>query len=198
MFSVTSAIEGLHKELKQLDASLTVSFSNLKNDISKQASMLKQIKSRIGKHEELIQQLRKDIEVLHGQQKTQQIKHISDKSAFGNRSEKSTERSVSVRRTPNAGLTPLHLELLKRILLLQMENGKRAVSMRELAAEVYPTKEYARIKSTLSEYVGKLHNAGLVEKMQKGRLYLSYTEKALQYADEQRINRMKELISKPR
>jgi hypothetical protein len=69
--------------------------------------------------------------------------------------------------------------------------------MKELAAEVYPAKEYGKIKSTLSEYIKVLHQSGLVEKVQKEKLYLSYTEKALQYADEQRIIRMREIISTP-
>jgi len=67
------------------------------------------------------------------------------------------------------------MELLKRLMLIQMENQQRIVSMRELAAEVYPTKEYAKIKSTLSEYIKRLNQAGLVEKMLKDRLYIRHS-----------------------
>ena len=69
--------------------------------------------------------------------------------------------------------------------------------MRDLATELYPHKAYGIIKATLSEYIKRLHQEGYVEKMLSGRLYLSYTEKALQFADDQRLNRMKELISMP-
>ena len=188
LFSIFQTMRNLQKQLKQMDSALSISFSRLKSDLSNQEKKLEDLKSRFTEQERINNQLKEEI---------LKLKQSREPKVLGERPVKSTERSVSVRRTPNAGLTPLHLELLKRLMLLQMENGRRAVSMRELAAEVYPTKEYARIKSTVSEYVGKLHNAGLVEKMQKGRLYLSYTEKALQYADEQRLNRMKELISKP-
>ena len=188
LFSIFQTMRNLQKQLKELDSALSISFSRLKSDLSNQEKKLEDLKSRFTEQERINNQLKEEI---------LKLKQSREPKVLGERPVKSTERSVSVRRTPNAGLTPLHLELLKRLMLLQMENGRRAVSMRELAAEVYPTKEYARIKSTVSEYVGKLHNAGLVEKMQKGRLYLSYTEKALQYADEQRLNRMKELISKP-
>ena len=99
-------------------------------------------------------------------------------------------------RTPNS-LTSLHLELLRKLMLLQVETGSRGITMRELASEVYPNREYASIKSALSEYIKELHHAGLVEKIQNRKLYISYTEKALQYADQHRINRMKELISVP-
>ncbi len=188
LFSIFRTMRNLQKQLKQLDSALSISFSRLKTDLSNQEKILDELKSKFTNQERVNNQLKQEI---------LRLKQSREPPVFGKRSVKSTKRSVSVRRTPNAGLTPLHLELLKRLMLLQMENTKRAVSMRELAAEVYPAKEYARIKSTVSEYVRKLHSAGLVEKMQKGRLYLSYTEKALQYADEQRINRMKELISKP-
>ena len=188
LFSIFRTMRKLQKQLKQLDSALSLSFSRLKSDLSNQEKKLEELKSKFTEQERINSQLKEEI---------LKLKQCQEPQVFGERSVKSTERSVSVQRTPNAGLTPLHLELLKRLMLLQMENGRRAVSMRELAAEVYPAKEYARIKSTVSEYVRKLHETGLVEKMQKGRLYLSYTEKALQYADEQRINRMKGLISKP-
>ena len=92
---------------------------------------------------------------------------------------------------------PSHFDILKRLMILQMESGKRTVSMRELAEELYPQKPYTSIKTTLSRYIKRLGQNGLIGKMQKGRLYLSYTEKALEFADRAWLNRMKELISMP-
>ena len=82
-------------------------------------------------------------------------------------------------------------------MVIQVESGRQNVNMRELATELYPHKTYSIIKATLSEYIKKLHQYGFVKKIHKGRLYLSYTEKALQFADDQRLNMMRELISKP-
>ena len=122
----------------------------------------------------------------------------TEQRVFSERSVSSVERSEGVLRTPKSlSLTPLHIALLRKLMLLQVETGSRGITMKEFAVEVYPNREYASIKSTLSEYIKELHHAGLVEKVQKVKLYISFTEKALEYADQQRINRMKELISMP-
>ena len=181
---------GIEKQLQQLDSALSTSFTNLKRDLSDQEKTMEEFKSKFANLERMVKQLKQEISKLRTQRS-------QESKVFGERSAESTERSVSVRRTPNAGLTPLHIEMLKRLMLLQMENSKRGISMRKLAAEIYPAKPYPRIKSTLSEYVKKLHQAGLIEKHMSGRLYLSFTEKALEYADEKRLNKMKELISLP-
>ena len=90
----------------------------------------------------------------------------TEQRVFGERSVSSVDRSEGVLRTPNS-LSALHLEILKRIMLLQMETGKRCITMREIASEVYPTKEYSRIKSTMSEYIKSLHHSGLLKKCRK-------------------------------
>jgi len=208
------------KKLKELDSALKSSFSNLKCDMVKISNHLIDLDSRINEQNNQLRELKKEIDSLRDKeisidtikenlkkeilqdlrasQKSNNSTRESPDEAFGNRSVKSTERSVSVRRTPNTtGFTGLHMEMLKRLMVLQIESGKRGVSLRRLADELYPHKRYSSIKSTLSEYIKKLNQAGFVEKKKRGKLYVSYTEKALQFADSQRINRMKELISKP-
>jgi hypothetical protein len=197
-FPMNRILANIQKRLQKIDKALRISFSNLKLDISIHANSLELLNSKIAEQERLIEQLIIEMAVLKEQRhdiKTES-EPPTEQRVFGERSVSSVDRSVAVLRTPNS-LSALHLEILKRIMLLQMETGKRCITMREIAAEVYPTKEYSRIKSTMSEYIKSLHQSGLVEKVQKEKLYLSYTEKALQYADEQRISRMKEIISAP-
>lgn len=201
MLPMNGSMEKLQRQLQQMDAAVKISFSNLKRDFLKQEKTIEELKTKISIQDKALKQL----SAKSAEQETAIKLHTAEitdlKSAksqvFGKRSVKSTERSVSVRRTPNTGLTSLHIEMLKRLMLLQMENSKRGISMRELAAEVYPSRPYPKIKSTLSEYVKKLHQSGLIEKYMSGRLFLSFTEKALEYADEQRLNKMRDLISKP-
>jgi hypothetical protein len=198
---VVPLVKRLQKRLGQMDLALQSSFSNLKRDFSNHASSLDAMNSKLMEQEKLIRQLMSEIALLQKQSNvdispSENTDSHDVRKVFGDRSVESTERSVSVLRTPNS-LSSLHLEILKRIMLIQMETGKRCITMRELATEAYPTKEYSKIKSTLSEYIKTLDQSGLVEKVQKGKLYLSYTEKALQYADEQRISRMREIITTP-
>jgi hypothetical protein len=192
------ALANIQRQLQIMDKSLRISFTNLKVDISSHSNSLETLNSKIKEQDVLIRQLISEMSILKEHKhpiKTESQLRMEQKT-FGERSVSSVERSESVLRTPNS-LTPLHLELLRKLMLLQVENGSRGITMRELASEVYSDREYASIKSTLSEYIKELHQSGLVEKIQKGNLYISFTEKALEYADQQRINRMKELISMP-
>jgi hypothetical protein len=186
----------IQKQLQRMDKALISSFANLKHDISSHRKSLELLNSRIAEQDKLLDQLINEMSVLKEQKQTlkTESQQQTEQVVFGERSVSSVKCSEGVLRTPNS-LTPLHLELLRKLMLLQVENGSRGITMRELAVEVYPDREYASIKSTLSEYIKELHQAELVEKIQNKRLYISFTEKALGYADQQRINRMKELIS---
>jgi hypothetical protein len=188
----------IQKQLQRMDKALRISFINLKVDISSHTKSLELLDSKIKEQDKLINQLMTEMSMLKEQKHTikTESQQQTEQGGFGERSVSSVECSESVLRTPNS-LTPLHLELLRKLMLLQVESGSRGITMRELANEVYPDREYASIKSTLSEYIKELHQSGLVEKIQNRKLYISFTEKALQYADNHRISRMKELISIP-
>ena len=167
MVSANRAVRALQKQILQLDNSIAESFDRLKKDLAKQAAEIEALKSIIRKHEEVIAQ-------------------------FQNRQ---TPKDTKPTQHHTTQLSPLHFHILKRLMILQMESKRRTISLRELAAELYPNKAYNSIKTTLSRYIDELHRNGLVEKIRRYRLYISYTEKALSYADSERLSRMKELIS---
>ena len=169
---------------------------------------MEQLKSRFAEQDKIDEQLSEDIAALkreHATPKDEMLCDVSDGERDAQMttrgSTKHPQKSIqqeSSQQAPMAkGLTALHMEILKCLMVLQVESGRRNINMRELAAELYPHKTYSIIKATLSEYIKKLHQYGFVEKLHKGRLYLSYTEKALQFADDRRLNMMRELISKP-
>lgn len=117
---------------------------------------------------------------------------------FVNRSLVRSDRSSTVRSPTNNEHSELHIEILKRLMLLQNSLQLRWISMKDLASELYPGRHYRRVKSTLSEYLSELHKAGLVDKryQHRNRLFVSYTEKALKFAEAGMIARMKDLISR--
>ncbi len=174
---------GIEKQLQQLDSALSTSFANLKRDFMEQAKTIEKLRVKIAEQEKVTQHLKAEIA---------KLKRVPPKP----KPPKSPVRKASTQSSPV--LTPLHLQLLKHLVILQLESGRRNVSMRELATELYPDKAYSSIKTTLSKYVDDLHNEEFIEKVRRYRLYISYTEKALRYADSERISRMKELISETR
>ena len=165
----------LHQKLEHLDTALKTAFSKIKGDITALQQQQARLEQRLNinsiKHslkEEILHELKQTTE--------QGVMPDEEKEGISQRSVKLTEHLATHRGTSNtAGLAPLHLELLKRLMLLQMESGKRYLSMRDLTTELYPHKEYATIKATLSEYIKRLHEEGFVEKRHQGRLYQSLT-----------------------
>lgn len=188
--------------METLDASLKTAFSKIKQDIAelqRQQRELEQGLDIASIKKSLKEEILRELMPINEQRGIPPTEKEETSHRSVNRSASSPNRSVTVRRTiRSTELTPLQIEVLKRLMVLQLESNRRGLSMRELAFELYPDKAYTQIKSTLSEAVTQLHQATLIEKMRMGRLvFVSYTEKALQYADEARLNRMKDLISKP-
>jgi len=109
----------------------------------------------------------------------------SKPEVFVNRSLVRSDRSSTVRSPLNNEHSALHMEILRKIMLLQNSLQLRWISMN-------------RVKSTLSEYLAELHNTGLVEKRYKrrNRLFVSFTEKALEFAEVGMLAKMRSLISR--
>ena len=180
MLPTNRTVEKLQMQVQQMDSAVKTSFSNLKRDLASQAETIEELQSRLADQEKISTQL------------AARIEKIKDSK----QSTKSKECNQLVTRKDNTSLSSLHFNILKRLMLIQVESGRRSISMRDLASELYPKKPYDSIKSTLSKYIEALHRNGFVEKLRGYRLYLSYTESALQYADNERLNRMKELITR--
>ena len=81
-------------------------------------------------------------------------------------------------------------------MLLQNSLQLRWISMKDLASELYPGRHYRRVKSTLSEYLTELGKDGLIEKryQRRNRLFVSYTENALKFAEGGMLAKMRMLI----
>jgi uncharacterized membrane protein len=173
--------------LQQLDSALRTSFANLKRDVLKQDQTIEQLSVKFTEQENFIKHLAAEIAILRPNQTS---KPESTPTPV-------TKESTNIQPQSRPRLTPLQLQLLKHLMILQLEAGRRYVSMRELAAELYPDKVYSNIKTTLSKYLKELGQEGLIDKLNNGRLLVSFTETALQYADDARLKRMKDLISQP-
>ena len=121
----------------------------------------------------------------------------AERQVFVERSSVRHQRSSTIRSPTNNEHSELHIEILKRLMLLQNSLQLRWISMKDLASELYPVRNYRRVKSTLSEYLTELGKDGLIEKRyhHRNRLFVSYTEKALKFAEEGITKKMRNLIS---
>jgi len=133
-----------------MDFALKSSFTNIRQDISRHEELLASMKSRLAEQDALIKQLTDKVALLKKKDSeiaapVPEMDNPNDKEAFVRRSFSVNERSLGVRQSPDR-LSEQNLQILRKIMLIQIEGNKRCISMRELASEVYPTKEYARIK----------------------------------------------------
>ncbi|MDP3919132.1 MAG: hypothetical protein Q8Q35_04505 [Nanoarchaeota archaeon] len=66
-------------------------------------------------------------------------------------------------------LTPVQQSLCWKISRLQKERPKKWLSIKEIAAELYPDREYSKVRSTVSDYIGLLEDFDYLERKRKGR-----------------------------
>ena len=78
-------------------------------------------------------------------------------------------------------LTETQKTMFYRLSLLLKEAGQEWMTMKALATDLYPNKVYDQVRSTTSEYVNVLMEAGLLEKRRRGKqTYIGITEKGRQ------------------
>lgn len=64
------------------------------------------------------------------------------------------------------------------ILAALIQENKELVTLKSLAEEMYPDKEYSKIRSTISQYTTELEELGYVQKKKKGKnVYIKSTDK---------------------
>ena len=75
-------------------------------------------------------------------------------------------------------LTETQQKLCWKIAALQKEIPNEWISLKYLAQEMYPDKDYASVRSTISQFVAQLEELGFVKRKRKGRqAYVCSTEK---------------------
>lgn len=66
-------------------------------------------------------------------------------------------------------LTDVQRSILMTLLQVTKELPSGWISLKELAAEIYPNKKYSDVRTMMSEYTDKLVEFGLINKRRKGR-----------------------------
>ncbi len=78
-------------------------------------------------------------------------------------------------------LTETQKSMFYRLALLLKEADQEWMTMKALAMDLYPNKQYDQVRSTTSEYVNILMESGLLEKRRRGKqTYITITKKGQQ------------------
>lgn len=168
IFKTNKKIGEINKWQYSLNNSLKNSFKHVKDDMDK---IIEKIKSLDGSKEDKFEEINQRLKILesvliNSQQQRQQ--EVYEEEA----------EEVALPHTP-MDITDTQKAILLRLKVLLEEKGANWLLMRELAEELYPTKDYDSIKSMISNYIDVLSNLNLIKKTRKGRnIYVTLTDKA--------------------
>jgi hypothetical protein len=150
------------------------SFSNIKHDMNHISSWINHFKSKHEEHKTSHQELVERIEKLESLLATKQVvEEIVE-----------TEELVTdlPKSSPLEDISLAERRVCAILNSLQNENGENWVSMKKLAEESYPEKEYRDSRSHISQLVTKLELDGFITKKKVGKyvyVYLNKEKKSL-------------------
>ena len=165
----------LAETISTMQESLKKSFTNIKKDFSMMDGHNKTFHEKHEKHTIDHGEHRKNIQLLG-----ERLKSIEESLGILKEIEIVNEE-VSGEVEADFGnledMTGVSQKICYVLAALQKEN-KGMVTLKTLAEEMYPGKEYAKIRSTISQYTTELEELGYVQKKKKGKqVYIKSTEK---------------------
>lgn len=153
-------------KLDEIEKKLTASFGHIRNDISF-------LFEKINEQEKEMKSIKETLsatEIIASAHESP-----SSKIIIQNENE-----DYSLKNTYET-LTNIHKALLIKLGLLLKETPGSWIPMRVLTSEIYPQKEYEKVKSMISNYTDNLLNLGFIQKKRIGRqIVLALTDKGFE------------------
>lgn len=162
----------LKRTIESMQNSLKISFENIKKDFSTIDNHHNEFHKKHVRHEKKHTDQEERIRDLH--ERLLILESIVDvkKTSQPIRIEPETEEVEELEE-----LTEVSRKICYILAALAQEN-KELVTLKTLAEEMYPGKDYQKIRSTVSQYTTELEELGYVQKKKKGRnVYIKSTEK---------------------
>ncbi|MFH0752839.1 MAG: hypothetical protein V1914_04575 [archaeon] len=178
-----SKLEGIHSRLDE-------SFAKIREDMEKVSSWINHFHGKHGDHEKNFESHNKKFENVSSRLSQVEFALAELQTVILNSQEpaKKEEKiivSEDFREDDSEGeasawmeLTETQQKLCGVIAALQKEMPNEWISLKNLAQEMYPEKEYSSVRSTICQFVSQLEEMGFVKRRRKGRqTYVSSTDK---------------------
>ena len=175
-----------------MQESLKKSFENIKKDFSMINTHHKEFHKKHEKHNESHNEHRDNIKVL-----SERLLALEKSLGILKEIEIHEEE---VREEPEIELNEIEemTEVSQKIcyiLAALQQEDKELVTLKFLAEEMYPDKEYLKIRSTISQYTTELEELGYVQKKKKGKhVYIKSTDKNPFLKEKSKLKKMKRKI----
>lgn len=165
-----------NNQFSKINTTLKDSFSNVKKDVGLLHSHISTHKDHTNKRFEDVEERIKKIELVLQAfiQKPQIISQQIKESSIEPEEQVDTHEDVV---NVLSGLPRAELKLFKALYELQLSLNAKHISYKSLANYLYPGKEYNSIRSTITQFVLRLHTEGLIEKQRIGKeTYVKITQ----------------------
>jgi hypothetical protein len=187
------------KDISKLHSSLKDSFTKIREDMNHLGKWTAHFKEKHNTHDKQFEHHTRRLDVMEAKvdtilQMLDRANPIESKTAELSLMDEAPEPSqedelelITSNTNVIDNLTNLQKTFLAQLFTLQKESSQKWVSMKYLAQEIYPTKDYQTIRSMISTYTEILLELGLIEKRRKGRdTYVSLTKKANAHLDKKK------------
>lgn len=180
-----------HPHLKKIEGVLKSSFNNIKGDISTITSHIHKHKGHISDINKKLEQLEKNIVYLHGKLEKEPVKSEEDMELDEEEHYEDNKEKIL------NNLTTVQTSILRRLAHLQTETDEPWVSTKSLTEDLYPEKEYSKIRPMMSDYLNILLEFGLINKIRKRRqTFVSLSKKALDLVPKTKQKKLIKILSR--
>ncbi|HII15807.1 MAG TPA: hypothetical protein HA362_05860 [Nanoarchaeota archaeon] len=166
-FSFRGDLSARIDRVEALEKSVQQSFTNLRKDMEHVSKLLHYFKATDEKYAKQISMILRRLDHMD-----YNLGKSSGKLAENEEQEEAAEVASSIEQEDDAlweSLTETQQKLCWKLAALQKEMPGQWISLKYLAQELYPDREYGLVRSTLSQFVSALEEMGFVKRKRKGK-----------------------------
>lgn len=160
--------KGTDKKIQELHSTIKSSFTNFREDMNQVSQWITHFKTKHDSHEKKFEELIERIEILEEQIGIREKESLNPEHSL---------EGFSIALDPDAvpsfaqwdELTDTHKKICWYLSKLRKESPSGWISFKTLATEMYPSKEYHKIRSAVSQFISALEVHGFVERKRFGK-----------------------------
>lgn len=172
VFSYVKRLFSYGNKVEALNNSVSGAFSNVRRDMGHISKWIDHFKDKHDNHEKQFQILHNRLNKI--ERMINEVSNVSD----DNLEESFVVEDKSLpQSTQWETLTETQQKLCWLVARLQNEMPNQWISLKYLAQEVYPEKDYNKVRSTLSAYINILEELGYIERKRNGKQTYVYSTK---------------------
>ena len=186
LFSKSRTEDSLDHKISGINENISSSFKKVKEDFQSIGKWIQHFEKNDQKQEDELLNLKSEIRYLRALLKerhpvVENVREIVKKEpVIEDVVAEDFEESNSTNLLEH--FTDTQRAIFSRLGVIQKEGSQLWIPLKQIAQEIYPDKQYDDVRSTISEYMGLLSDAGLVKRVRKGKqTFVSISEKGSKF-----------------